>query len=140
MLLLMRFLGIDYGMKRVGIALSDADGAMAFPYATYTNDETLVARIGALCTEKDVGGVVIGKSHDLDGTPNRVQKDIDAFVGDLRAELSVSIDFEAEQFSTQAALRIQGRNEQTDASAAALILDTYLARQTPLPSHHHVYE
>lgn len=126
----MRLMGIDYGTKRVGIALTDEDGVMAFPHATYANDDSLLGRIIALCKEKEVGGVVVGKSHDLDDTPNRVQKDIDAFVEALRSELSIPIELQPEQFSTQAALRIQGRTKETDASAAALILEAYLARHT----------
>ena len=69
-----------------------------------------------------------GKSHDLGGTPNKVQEDIDAFVAVLENELSMPVVLEPEQFSTQAALRIQGRTAETDASAAALILDSYLVR------------
>jgi putative Holliday junction resolvase len=140
MLQAMRLLGIDYGTKRVGIALTDQGGAMAFPYATYAHDDSLVARIIELCKEKEVKHVIIGKSHDLDGTPNKVQKDIEAFISSLRAGLSVPIDFEPEQFSTQAALRIQGRTKETDASAAALILDAYIIRQNPSPSHHPAYD
>ena len=124
----MRLLGIDYGTKRVGIALTDAGGAMAFPHAIYESDESLVARIVALAREKAVGMVVVGKSHDLGGTPNKVQEDIDAFVAVLENELSMPVVLEPEQFSTQAALRIQGRTAETDASAAALILDSYLVR------------
>ncbi|MBI4086692.1 Holliday junction resolvase RuvX [Candidatus Kaiserbacteria bacterium] len=121
-------MGIDYGTKRVGIALTDEDGAMAFPHATYGNDDSLIARVGELCKDKGVGGIVVGKSHDLDGAPNKVQKDIDAFVAALREALSVPVYLEPEQFSTQAALRIQGRTSATDASAAALILDSYITR------------
>lgn len=130
----MRFLGIDYGTKRVGIALTNEDGTMAFPHTTYANDDALLARALELCKEKNVGGVVIGKSHGLDDTPNRLQKDIDTFVAKLRSELSVPIKFQPEQLSTQAAVRIQGRNRETDASAAALILESYLARHNK-PDH-----
>lgn len=122
-------MGIDYGTKRVGVALSDESGTMAFPHATYANDDLLIARIVALYTEKEVGTVVVGKSHDLDDTPNPVQKDIDGFVASLEREPSLTVVSEPEQFSTQAALRLQGRTEQTDASAAALILDSYITRR-----------
>lgn len=128
----MRLLGIDYGTKRIGIALSDPHGTMAFPHATYQNDSSLAARIAALCKEKEVGRIIIGKSHTLDDTPNPIQTDIDAFIAVLHRELSIPVELEAEQFSTQAALRIQGRTAHTDASAAALILDGYLTRRHTL--------
>src|SRR3989344_6155855 len=128
MILSGRLMGIDCGTQRVGVTLTDEDGAIALQHAAYESDELLVARICALVREKEVGGVVVGKSHDLDGTPNRVQKDIDDFVGMLREKLGVLVVLEPEQFTTQAALRIQGRTAETDASAAALILDAYLVR------------
>lgn len=128
----MRLLGVDYGTKRVGVALTDAEGTMAFPYATYANDDSLAERVTELCKEKEIGYIIMGKSHTLGGMPNPVQKDIDLFVAFLRGELSIPVEFEPEQFSTQAALRIQGRTAHTDASAAALILDSYLARRRTL--------
>ena len=124
----MRLMGIDYGTKRVGIALTDEGGTMAFPHATYESDESLVARLVALAREETKGKVVGGQSQDPGGTPNKVQEDIDAFVAVLENDLSMPVVLEPEQFSTQAALRIQGRTAETDASAAALILDAYLVR------------
>lgn len=124
----MRLLGIDYGTKRVGVALTDEGGAMAFPHETFLNDSTLRMRIEELAKEKEVGAIVIGLSHTLDGAPNAVQKEIDTLATHLRESLKMPVHLEPEQFTTQAALRLQGRTEKTDASAAALILDGYLMR------------
>ena len=41
----MRYMGIDYGAKRVGIAISDEKGIIAFPHSVIGNDETLIAKI-----------------------------------------------------------------------------------------------
>ena len=128
----MRLLGIDYGTKRVGVALSDPDGRVAFPHKTYHNDHALVTQMVDLCTKKGVEKIIVGRSTNLNGMPNRVQKDIDSFVEQLGSKSAVPIDFEPEQFSTQAALRIQGRGTQTDASAAALILDSYIMRHSAM--------
>jgi putative Holliday junction resolvase len=124
----MRLLGIDYGTKRVGVALTDESGAMAFPHDTFLNDAMLRERLEALAEEKGVSMIVIGLSHTLGGTPNLVQKEIDALAEYLRESLKIPVHLEPEQFTTQAALRLQGRTEKTDASAAALILDGYLIR------------
>ncbi len=129
MLSLMRRMGIDYGTKRVGIALTDASGTMAFPHDTLVNDDTLLEQVAALAQEKEVGEVIIGESLTLAGVPNAVQQHIDAFAAALRETLAVPVHLVPEQFSTQAALREQGRTAHTDASAAALILDTYLTKQ-----------
>lgn len=124
----MRLLGIDYGTKRVGVALTDENGAMAFPHDTLPNDAALRERLAELAKEKEVGAIVIGLSYALDGVPNAVQKEIDALATHLKETLKIPVHLEPEQFTTQAALRLQGRTEKTDASAAALILDGYLIR------------
>ena len=130
----MRLLGIDYGARRVGISLSDESGAMAFPHATYKNDAALLSRLVALCAEKTVAIIVLGESRALRGTPNPIQKDISVFAETLGRETALPVVLEPERFTTQAALRLQGRTAQTDASAAALILDSYLARRRPAGS------
>ena len=128
MLSLMRRMGIDYGTKRVGIAFTDERGMMAFPHATLPNDAALVAQVIALVREKEAGEVIVGRSHDFDGAPNAVQAHIDTFTAVLRNALDIPIREELEFMSTQHALRDQGRTANTDASAAALILDAYITR------------
>ena len=84
--------------------------------------------IVGLIHEKQVGEVIIGQSLDKDGKPNVVQAAIEALVLDLTLETGVPVHLEPEQFTTKAALQLQGRTTQTDASAAALILNSYLTR------------
>lgn len=124
----MRYLGIDFGTKKVGLALSDETGSMAFPHAVVPNDVSLLSTVERLLEERDVAAVVIGHSVNKDASPNEVQKHIEAFMTDLTLACGVPIHLEPEQYTTQAALRIQGRNRKTDASAAALILDGFLSR------------
>ena len=126
----MRYMGIDYGTKRVGIALSTEEGKMAFPYDTFDNDTSLFARIEALIEERQVGGIVVGKSVRLTGDDNAIQKKIDAFVGELTLHTGLSVQFEDEQYTTQESLRYQKRSQKTDSSAAAIILNSYLSRHT----------
>lgn len=125
----MRRLGIDYGTKRVGLALSDTAGRMAFPHQVVANDGKLIATLQGLIDAEGVKEVVIGHSKDLAGEDNPVQKAIAELVTDLTLATGVPVQLEPEQFTTQAALREQGRNDMTDASAAALILDSYLQKQ-----------
>ncbi len=132
----MRLLGIDYGTKRIGIALTDESGTMAFPHTTLRNDADILATLVELVRVEGVHGIVVGRSHALDGTPNRIQKEIDAFTKMLRDTLAIPVELELEQFSTQAALRIQGRTKHTDASAAALILEAYLAKKRTVENNH----
>ena len=123
-----RLIGIDVGSKRVGIALSDEAQMMAFPHAVFTQDTHLVKKICAVIAEKQVGGIVIGHSLDKEGKPNQIHESAEALLLDLTLETGLPVHLEPELFTTQAALRIQGRNDMTDAAAAALILDNFITR------------
>lgn len=126
----MRKIGIDFGTKKVGLALTDESGNMAFPHAVVPNDASLLQTIVQLIVDKNVTAVVIGQSLDLDGSPNPVQQDIDEFITDLTLQTPIPIHLQPEQFTSQAAARETGKNDQVDAAAAALILDSYIQLQT----------
>ncbi|MEZ4103821.1 MAG: Holliday junction resolvase RuvX [Candidatus Paceibacterota bacterium] len=125
----MRYLGIDYGTKRVGISLSDEMGKMAFPHAVIDNDKKLFDKIISLINERQVGEIVVGHSVDKKGKANEIHKLVEELITDLTLETGLPIHLEPEQFTTQAAIRTQGRNNMTDASAAALILEGFLSRR-----------
>ena len=122
-------MGIDYGTKRVGVALSDEGGAMAFPHLVLDNDVKLLDKLEEIINERQVGAIVIGHSLSRDGQPNPVHSDVEELIGDLTLRVGVPIHLEPEQYSTQAALRDQGRTAQTDASAAAIILNSFIIRR-----------
>ncbi len=125
----MRKMGIDYGSKRVGIALTDEGGNMAFPHSVLSNDNRLQERIEQLISEKDVSEIVIGHSLDGHGNPNAIHADVEEFIANLTLSLGIPIHLQPEQYTTQEAKRIQGKNAHTDASAAAIILNSYLMQQ-----------
>jgi putative Holliday junction resolvase len=124
----MRLLGIDYGTKRVGVALSNEDGTMAFPLDVLRNDDSLVEKLVGVIEENSVEKLVIGHSLDQKGEENPVQKGAYELMNDLTLQTGLPIELEPEQYSTQEALRVQGRGEKTDASAAAIILNSYITR------------
>lgn len=125
----MRYLGIDYGTKKVGLALSDETGTMAFPAAVLKNTKALRAELCQLIESEKVGEIVIGHSLNRDGEPNAVQKEIENLITDLTLDTGLPVHLQPEQYTTQEALRIQGRNEQTDAAAAAIILNSFLTKR-----------
>lgn len=122
-------MGIDYGTKRVGVALSDEGGRMAFPHLVLDNDDALLTKLEAIIKDRRVEAIVIGHSLGRDGRPNPVHAAVEELIGDLTLRVGLPIHLEPEQYSTQAALRDQGRNAQTDASAAALILDSFITKK-----------
>lgn len=137
----MRYLGIDYGSKRVGLALSDEDGRMAFPYKIIQNDPELLIVINNVCNEEKISDIVLGESKNLYGQPNKIMKEINEFKNKLNSDVGRLIHLEKE-FMTTVEARGRGGKEvnnarkttkvktaAADASAAALILQRYLDRK-----------
>jgi putative holliday junction resolvase len=124
----MRLLGIDYGSKRVGLAITDETGRMAFPHTVIPNSANLLKELETIIAEKKIAEIVIGHSLDKQSKPNKIQAAIEELIQDLTLAVGLPIHLQPEQFSTQAALQIQGRNDMTDAAAAALILDSFITR------------
>lgn len=122
-------MGIDFGSKKIGIALSDESGSMAFPNSVIPNDTKLLPTILALIQEKKVEEVVIGHSLDKNGKENKIHAAVEELMMQLTLELGIPVYLEPEQYSTQQAIRIQGKTAQTDAAAAAIILDSFITRK-----------
>ena len=131
----MRLLGIDYGSKRVGLSLTDDKGMMAFPHVVVPNDQALLPYIEALVVREKVSTIVVGHSLSHAGSPNAVHSRVEEFIQDLTLHTGMPIELEPEQYTTQEAIRFQGRNEKTDASAAAIILNSYIMRMQNSKQH-----
>ncbi len=125
----MRLLGIDYGSKKVGLALTDETGTMAFPHSVVLNTATLLKTIETLIIKEKVGAIVLGYSLDRDGIPNKIHAAAEELLLDLTLATGLPVHLQPEQYSTQAAIRLQGKTAMTDAAAAALILDSYLTKR-----------
>jgi len=132
----MRHLGIDFGTKRVGLALSDESGSMGFPHSTIPNSGKLIDEVLVLMQEKGVECVVLGESLAFDGSQNPVAKAAKEFGEALERRSGVPVVYEPETLTTQEARRnFEGVRESgsgnllVDASAAALILTSYLDKQ-----------
>lgn len=128
MLAIMQRMGIDFGSKKIGIALTDESGVMAFPYSVIPNDAVFLKTIESLVQARGVKEIVIGHSLDLEGNPNVIHSAVEEFITDVTLSLGIPVHLEPEQYSTQQAARITGQNAQTDASAAAIILESFLTK------------
>lgn len=132
----MRYLGIDYGSKKVGLALSDEAGLMGFPHAVVPNTPRLAADVCALIAKEHIGAVVIGESRNLAGGENPIMKAARTFGDILALSTGVPVFYESEVFTTALARRAPEKEMKSrspkrhvvvDASAAALILTSYLS-------------
>lgn len=120
-----KILGIDYGTRRIGLALSDDRGVFAFPKTILASNSSALRTIQAMIEAEGIGAIVVGESLDRKGRPNTVAREIEAFIRELQ-KFDLPIYKEKEFFTSVEARRIQGTREQVDASAAALILQRYL--------------
>ncbi len=128
----MRYIGIDYGSKKVGIAFSDEMATMGFPYGIITNTPALFDAVLKLIQERGVKAMVVGESRDFKGEENNIARDAKLFAEKLSASAGVPLFFESEILTTQEARRFpdgKRRNDHrdVDAEAAALILTSYFS-------------
>lgn len=126
----MRLIGIDYGEKRAGIASTDESGEFALPRTVLPNDDKLISAVLKLKEKEGAEAVVIGESKNLDGTANPILEKILSFKSELEG-LGVKVHLHPEVFTTMEARQLQGNTEMTDASAASLILKSYIDNQKP---------
>ncbi len=122
----MKYLGIDYGSKRVGLAVGTSEDSIAFPRKVIPAGKGLLDEIEKYIQDEGIDEVVIGESRDLDGGKNKIQEEIEDFVGDLTLRTGIPIHYELEYLTSHQAQKIQGKNDKLDASAASIILQSYL--------------
>jgi putative Holliday junction resolvase len=139
----MRFLGIDYGTKRIGLAISDENGKLAFPKEILPNDFHTFDRLSVLIKKENIKEIVVGESVDFSGKLNALSGRIEVFILELSEKFNLPVHKQKE-FLTSVEARKSKNDKSTlnqaqshnkvkqiksgriDASAAALILQRYL--------------
>ena len=137
-----RALGIDYGERRIGLALSDPTGLIASPLKTVANDanlenaaKRLAAEIHAVeSDDSGLGAIVLGLPRRLSGEPNAQTARVQELAKLLATMIVIPITFQDERLTSHEADRRlsvgerdwRRRKAQVDAVAAAIILQDYL--------------
>jgi putative holliday junction resolvase len=131
-----RIIAIDYGTKRVGVAISDP--FCIFPSVTITiqRDENFFRNLLKLIAEKNVGKIILGYPDSDDGKTSKFAEEILKFKFELENKSKIEIDLRDEHLTSQmAASRIietvskkskRRDKSQIDAQAAAILLEEYL--------------
>lgn len=135
----MRILGIDYGRRHLGLALSDEGETLASPLAVYSRrklgqDLTFLAR---LIKAREVKKIVLGLPLNMNGSLGEMAKEVLTFVDALKEKINLPVDTfderlssaEAERVLIQADLSRKRRKTLKDSLAAVLILQGYLESQ-----------
>lgn len=142
----MRTLAIDFGEKRVGIALSDPEGRIAMPLDTLDrrNDQQLIQNILEVVDAESVERLVIGDPVLLDGTPGPAALRVRSFARKLQSAAGMEVRLRAETLTSVAAkerlleagvdLRKEARR--VDAVAAQILLEEELEAQRRQPGEH----
>lgn len=127
----MRYLGIDYGSKRIGVAVSDESLKFALPVSVIANTPDLLAQVEKIALENRSKDIVIGESRGYDMSANKILPEIMAFKEKLD-EKGYRTYLEPEFMTSAHAEKLQGKHDKIDASAAALILQSFLDKQAGL--------
>jgi putative Holliday junction resolvase len=135
----MRTLGIDFGERRVGVAISDPLGSIAFGVCTITvtGINNAVAQVSELCQEKEVSAIIVGLPLNMDGSRGEMVERVEIFVTKLAKATGLPIETYDERLSSAMVERTlldadMSRNKRKrviDKLAAQVILQGYLDRQ-----------
>ena len=131
-----RVMGIDYGTRRVGVAVSDPLGIIAGGAGTLANDASLLQRLAEIVQEQEVVQVVVGMPYAPDGGKGAKAAEVEAFIEQLRGHVCVGIDTWDESFTSVDAHRAfvetgmkrkkRRQKPRVDEMAARLMLQEYL--------------
>lgn len=131
----MTYLGLDWGLKKIGVALAQSETALATPLLTLAvkNWEEVMARLAVLIKEEGVDALVVGQPVDLAGA-GKASKEFERFLERLK-QLGRPVYLEDERMSTHQAQSAKKSldlrpGKADDAESAAIILQSYLDRSS----------
>jgi putative Holliday junction resolvase len=146
----MRALGIDFGQRRIGLALSDASGTLASPARTLHRGHgddpvALVLRaLDELAAGEPIVRIVVGLPRRLDGSDTTATAPVRVFVAELGARAGLPVELQDERLtSCEAEARLalrerdwRKRKDRIDAAAAAILLQDWLDERRAASSDH----
>ena len=133
----MRYLAIDYGTKRTGLAICDADETIASPLEVVHGQKELLEKIAKLIETEDVGAIVLGLPLNMDDSQGPQAKLTLKFAEKLRKSLQIPVylqderlsSFGAEEKLSSAGIKKTAQKNRLDAVAAAEILEAFLEQK-----------
>lgn len=134
-----RMIGIDYGLSKVGLSISDPLKIISIPLTVikYKNSNELLKRLQEIATENDVDSFVIGYPLNMNNKKNKMTELVDDFFQELK-NMNFNVFLQDERLSSESAKKIMheqniktGDNkEQIDLIASTIILQSFLDKGT----------
>lgn len=121
----MKILGIDYGSKRVGIAISDESHTLAREYKILSPKDFWL-EIENLCKAETIGKIVIGLPLNMSGGQTDTTRSVQEFADKLEEKLGIAVEYMDERLSSVMAGNLPGGKKNIDSLAAQIILQNYL--------------
>lgn len=124
----MRLLAIDFGEKRIGVAISDEERIIAYPLCIIkrTSDHNAISKIEKLCIENKVGKILLGYPLNLKGKDSPITRRVKSFFKKLK-KVEPEVILYDERWTTKIAAS-QFDDHMVDARAAAIMLGEYLEK------------
>ena len=135
----MRYLAIDHGQKRTGLAISDASETLVSPHSVIetTSEEELLRRISEVLDAEEIDAVVVGLPVNMDGTEGTRVQQVRRFVSTLQQQTDKPVhlhderlsSFEADYLAGDLELTRKKKKKRLDAIAAAAILRSFFEQK-----------
>ena len=121
-------LSIDWGTKRLGLAIADAELKLVRPIASIANDASLIESLRELVRDHTITKLIVGLPRNLDGAETAMASRVRQFGADLSKQLKLPVAYQDETLTSVAAAQqsAQKTNFDLDSEAAAIILRDYL--------------
>lgn len=125
----MKILGIDYGTKRIGLAISDESQTIARELAI-VGPKQAMEKIAICIAEHEVSTIVLGLPLNMSGQETQKTKEVKAFKAKLEKQFHLSVVAQDERLSSVMASSLPGGRKNVDSLAAQIILQNYLDRKS----------
>lgn len=131
-----KFLGMDIGTKRIGIAITDSSKKIAFPYEVipFKDENLLLIKIRDIIVKENIEKIIIGDPINIQGQRSTLTGKIYEIIEFLKKNLNIDIELYDERYSTKTAhkdlrtanINYKRQKKIIDKIAAAIILKNYL--------------
>jgi putative Holliday junction resolvase len=133
----MRYLAIDYGNRRTGLAVCDPSETIASPLTVYETNKNLIPKIKELIEKENIKSIILGLPLNMDNTKGPQANRTIGFSKELQAQIDIPLHFQDERLSSftarekmaEAELTKKKKKKRLDAVAAAQILEAFLEKK-----------